>query len=294
MKQPRIALPDQGQIAGAQSVSRALGLLPLLGRNPVHGMGIGEIVEETGLSRPTARRLLLSLMYSGMVDQDPQTKCYMLGEEIYLLGSLAAQRFGLLDVAHDSVQRLAEATGDTAFLSVRRDVFALCVHKEEGDFPIRVQALQVGYRHPLGVGAGSLSILAALDDDEVEEILEQNARLLAEDYPRASVPALRDAVAQTRERGWALNPGMVLANSWAIGRAIRMPDGHAVGALSVAAIDSRMSPDRQHEIAARIAEAVEQVESRLARRHGAGHGSNIRPRDSAQAPKSGSRPRHSA
>ena len=125
MKQPRIALPDQGQIAGAQSVSRALGLLPLLGRNPVHGMGIGEIVEETGLSRPTARRLLLSLMHSGMVDQDPQTKCYMLGEEIYLLGSLAAQRFGLLDVAHDSVQRLAEATGDTAFLSVRRDIFAL-------------------------------------------------------------------------------------------------------------------------------------------------------------------------
>ena len=155
MRQPRQGLPDeQGQIAGAQSVTRALSLLPLLGRDPVRGAALGEIVEETGLSRPTARRLLLSLMHSGMVEQDPRTKAYMLGEETYVLGTLAAQRFGLLDVAHDAVARLAAETGDTAFLSVRRDAFSLCVHKEEGSFPIRVQALQVGFRHPLGVGAG--------------------------------------------------------------------------------------------------------------------------------------------
>ncbi|WP_138472205.1 IclR family transcriptional regulator [Poseidonocella sp. HB161398] len=273
MKKPRLALPeDQGQIAGAQSVTRALGLLPLVGRDPVRGIGLGEIVEETGLSRPTARRLLLSLMHSGMVEQDPKTKSYLLGEETYVLGTLAAQRFGLLDVAHDAVAGLAADTGDTAFLSVRRDAFSLCVHKEEGSFPIRVQALQVGYRHPLGIGAGSLSMLAALADDEIEEVLEQNARLLREEYPRASEAELREGIARTRARGWALNPGMVLANSWAIGRALRLPGGRIAGALSVAAIDSRMTPDRQEEIAGQLLERAEQVETRLARlyaRHGA-------------------------
>lgn len=266
MKQPRIALSeDRAQIAGAQSVTRALNLLPLVGRDPVHGIGLGEIVEETGLSRPTARRLLLSLMHSGMVEQDPVTRSYLLGEETYVLGTLAAQRFGLLDVAHDAVARLAAETGDTAFLSVRRDAFALCVHKEEGSFPIRVQALQVGYRHPLGVGAGSMSILAALEDDEVEEILDQNATLLREEYPRATLPELRAAIEETRARGWALNPGMVLLNSWAIGRALKLPDGRIAGALSVAAIDSRMTPDRQDCIAARLIEATTRVEARLAR-----------------------------
>ena len=266
MRQPRQGLPDeQGQIAGAQSVTRALSLLPLLGRDPVRGAALGEIVEETGLSRPTARRLLLSLMHSGMVEQDPRTKAYMLGEETYVLGTLAAQRFGLLDVAHDAVARLAAETGDTAFLSVRRDAFSLCVHKEEGSFPIRVQALQVGFRHPLGVGAGSTSMLAALADDEVDEILDQNARLLREDYPRATEQSLREGVAQTRDRGWALNPGMVLTNSWAVGRALHLPDGRRAGALSIAAIDSRMTPDRQVEIANRLIAASAGVEHRLAR-----------------------------
>lgn len=182
-------------------------------------------------------------------------------------GTLAAQRFGVLDVAHEVVARLAKDSGDTAFLSVRRDAFSLCVHKEEGAFPIRVQALQVGFRHPLGVGAGSLSMLAALEDDEVDEILSQNARLLREDYPRVSEPGLRAAIAQTRRRGWALNPGMVLTNSWAIGCALRRPDGRVAGALSVAAIDSRMDPDRQLELAAMIQSAARDVEARLARQY---------------------------
>lgn len=267
MKDPRISLPaarDQG-VSGAQSVDRALSLLPLIARSPQRGLGLGAIVEETGLSRPTARRLLLSLIRSGMIEQDPKTKAYRLGEEIYVLGALAAPRFGLMDVAAETVMRLAEITEDTAYLSVRRDTFSVCMMRHEGAFPIRVQALQAGYRHPLGIGAGSLAILSALPDSEVEDILDQNAALIAAEYPRSSVPMLRDAVAQTRARGWALNPGMVLANSWAVGCAVRLPNGQIGGALSVAAIDSRMGAERQREIAAHLHQAAASVEARMGR-----------------------------
>ena len=267
MKQPGGTLPvtsEKGAV-GAQSVDRALSLLPLIGRNPLHGLGLGMIVEKTELSRPTARRLLLSLMRSGLVEQDPRSKAYRLGEEAFILGTLAAPRFGLVDIAAESVEQLADVTGDTAYLSMRRDTFSICMLKQDGDFPIRVQALQVGFRHPLGIGAGSLAILSALPDREVEEILIQNTQIIEAEYPRSSVAALRDAVAQTRSRGRSLNPGMVLANSWAVGRAVTLPDGRIGGALSVAAIDSRMTQDRQAEIAAHLKEAVHRVEARLAR-----------------------------
>lgn len=267
MKDPRISQPaaaDQG-VSGAQSVDRALSLLPLIARNPDRGMGLGAIVEETGLSRPTARRLLLSLIRSAMIEQDPQTKAYRLGEEIYVLGTLAAPRFGLIDIAAETVMRLADVTEDTAYLSVRRDAFAVCMLRHEGGFPIRVQALKVGYRHPLGIGAGSLAILSALPDAQIDEILEQNAPLIAAEYPRSSIEMLREAVAQTRTQGWALNPGMVLANSWAIGCAVTLPDGRIGGALSVAAIDSRMTPERQQEIAAHLQKAKATVEARMTR-----------------------------
>ncbi|MGJ8545967.1 MAG: IclR family transcriptional regulator [Sulfitobacter sp.] len=266
MKAPRTSLPANSENAsGAQSVDRALGLLPLIGRHPMQGLSMGAIVEETGLSRPTARRLLLSLMRAGLIEQDPKSKSYLLGQEAFVLGTLAAQRFGMLDVAAESVGWLAQVSEDTAYLSMRRDTFAVCMMKQEGAFPIRVHALQVGYRHPLGIGAGSLAILAALPDDEMEEVLSQNAALLAHDYPRCSVEMLREAALATRARGWSMNPGMVLTNSWAVGITVNLPDGSIGGALSLAAIDSRMSAERQGELAAHLQEAKARVEARLAR-----------------------------
>src|SRR5690606_22564443 len=98
-----------------------------------------------------------------LAEQDPNTRRYCLGEEAFVLGVLAARRHGLLELAMASLRRLSELTLDTSFLTVRREMRAVCLHREEGTFPVRTHALQAGAQHPLGVGAGSLAILAALD-----------------------------------------------------------------------------------------------------------------------------------
>lgn len=249
---------------GAQSVDRALQLLPLVGQEPELGLRLGELVEATGLSRPTVRRLLLSLMRAGLVEQDAATRAYLLGPEAYVLGVLAARRFGLAEIALGSVARLAETTSDTAFLSARRDTHATCLLREEGAYPIRVQALQVGYRHPLGIGAGSLAMLAGLDGPEADAVLAANAAVMADRYPMVAPAEVRKQVATARDRGWSLNAGMVLEHSWAIGVALRGPDGAVLGALSVAAIAARLQPDRQPEVAAALLREAAVVESRLA------------------------------
>ncbi|CTQ34717.1 IclR family transcriptional regulator [Jannaschia rubra] len=255
--------PQTGPAGGAQSVDRALALLPLIGRSPETGIGLSEIVASTGLSRPTARRLLLALMRARLIEQDSASRRYMLGEEAYVLGILAARRFSLLDVAQDAVQRLADGSGDTAFLSVRRDAFAVCLQKAEGDFPIRVQALQVGFRHPLGIGGGSLAMLAALPEEEAARMRALNRDLIAERYPAATPATLDRLLAETRTRGWALNPGLVLKNSWAVGVALHMPDGTVAGALSIAAIDDRMTPLHCERLAGLLLAEVPGIEARL-------------------------------
>lgn len=253
---------------GAQSVDRALALLSLIGRGAVNGVGLTSIVQDTGLSRPTARRLLLALMRARMVEQDTANRRYFLGEETYILGILAAQRFDVMDLTRDSLVNLAELSGDTVFLSVRRDAFSVCLHKEEGTFPIRTNALQVGYRHPLGVGAGSLAILAALPADESADLLARNEALLIQNFPDCRPEALRPLIAQAKEWGYALNPGLVLKNSWALGAAFRMPDGRVAGAISIAAIDSRMGPDRQAELGAALCVETKKIEARMAKAFG--------------------------
>lgn len=248
---------------GAQSIDRAATLLLLVGRAGPHGARLSELVEQCDLSKPTVRRMLLALVRAGLLDQDSETRRYYIGPEIYVLGNIASARFGIHPTSLRSLVRLSQETGDTAFLSVPRGVYSICVHREEGPYPIRIHALHAGDRHPLGVGAGSLALLSALPDHEVEEVLAANAEVLAEKYPRYSPSALRKLVQETRMMGYALNPGLILSGSWGVGVSIRGADGRPVGALSIAAIESRLSETRQREIASLLKKEAAWIELRL-------------------------------
>ena len=248
--------------AGAQSVDRALQLLSLVGRGGPQGRGLAGLVAETDLTRPTARRLLIALIAARLVEQDPVTRRYHLGPEAYLLGTFAAPRHGLLTHAADSLRRLAQQTGDSVFLSVPQGDHVLCLHREEGSFPIRTYALQAGDRNPLGAGAGGIALLAAMPPAEAEAALARLTPALTARFG-GPIDGLLADVAQARARGWAVNPGRVVPGSWGIGCALRWPDGRPAAALSLAAIESRLTPDRQATIAAAMLAEATRIEASL-------------------------------
>jgi DNA-binding IclR family transcriptional regulator len=248
---------------GAQSIDRAATLLLLVGRAGPFGARLSELVEQCDLAKPTVRRILLALVRAGLLDQDLETRRYYIGPEIYVLGTLASTRFGIHPISLRSLVRLSQETGDTAFLSVPRGVYSICVHREEGPYPIRIHALHAGDRHPLGVGAGSLALLSALPDHEVKEVVAANADILADNYPQHPPKVLLAMVQEARAKGYALNPGMLLPGSWGIGVAIRGQDGRPIGALSIAAIESRLGEDRQQKLAELLTKEARSIETRL-------------------------------
>ena len=252
--------------SGSQAVDRALALLQITGRAAGRGVALSELIEASGLGKPTVRRLMLALIRRGLVEQDGASRLYFLGEESYVLGTLATPRHGLLEIAADAAVRLAQVSGDTAFVNMRRGAAAVCLHREDGAFPIRTHALETGAQHPLGIGAGSLAMLSALPDTEVEMVLRDNAERMASDYPDYDAALLRSDVARTRARGFALNPGRIVPGSWGIGVALCRPDGSVAGAMSIAAIESRMLPPRDGELAELLKREVREIENRLARR----------------------------
>ncbi len=58
---------------------------PLVGRHAERGAALSVIVTESGLNKPTARRLLLALIRAGLVEQDEETRRFLSGR-----GSLRA------------------------------------------------------------------------------------------------------------------------------------------------------------------------------------------------------------
>lgn len=237
------------QVGGAQAISRAMLVLRSVSRMRGEGAGLLALTRDTGMSKPTVHRILAALAAEGMVEQDPATRRYFLGPECHVLGNIASERFGINRLAAPVVARLAHECGDSAFFSLRRDVFAVCVLREDGDYPLKTHVLLPGDRHPLGIGAGSLAILAALPDDEVEACLQANAALIAARYPHYSVPLIRTLVDEVREQGYAVNRGLVVPGSWGIGVPLRDEQGQVLGALSIAAVESRMDEERQFQLA---------------------------------------------
>ena len=250
---------------GTQAVERAALLLRVLGACRANGASLSQIVSASGLSKPTVRRLLVGMMRQGLVEQDERDRRYYLGSELFVLGSIAALRFHIGRIAQKPLQRLAQISEDTVFLSVARGSDSVCVHREEGRFPIRTHALNVGDRHPLGIGAGSLALLSAMHDDDVERIVTSNARRVASSYSAAfASERLREHVARTRANGFAFNPGLLVPGSCGIAVAIVDSFGDVAGALSIAAIEARMSDARRPELVAALHTQAHHIASELA------------------------------
>lgn len=267
---------DEPAAGGTQAIERAIAVLLLVGRAGPDGGRLSDIVERSGLPKPTARRVLLALVRAGLVDQDEASRRYHIGPEAYVLGTLAAARFGIHALSLGALARITRESGDCAFLTVPRDIFGVCLHREEGTYPIRTHVLQAGDRHPLGVGAGSLAILAALPDAEVERILAANAEALAAHYPGYAPERLRQGVSEARRLGYALNPGLYVSGSWGIGVVVRDAEGRPAGALSIAAIDTRLTPERQPQLAALLLREARGLEAAL--------GAAAKSRGAAKAP----------
>lgn len=261
---------DDDKRDGAQSIERALMLVQLVGSAGPDGARLADLIAQSGLLKPTARRLLLALMRGGMVEQDEVSRRYFIGPEAYVLGVAASARYGIHALSLGGLSRIALASGDSAFVSVRRDSFSVCLHGEEGAFPIRTQVLKAGDRHPLGVGGGSLAILSALPDEEIAQILEMNAEILKEKYPTywpkgqsITSDVLLRCVEDTRARGYALNQGILMPGSWGLGLPVRDAQGRPIGALSIAAIESRLQDDRCAELVPLLREEVRTLETAL-------------------------------
>jgi len=252
---------DGGKIetVGAQTLRRGLSVLRLLTRVGPGGIRVSDIGRRVGLNKATAIRLTRTLTDEGFVINDPVSGRYRLGPEAFAVGLAAEPSFELQRLASPLLRRLALETGDTVLFSVLHGHEAICLSRDEGDFPIRNQLIKAGDRWLLGVGAGACAILAALSDDEVRDVLVRNSEVRMARFPRCTDAAVWDLIAQTRTHGYCLQPGLVVEGSWAVGVPVFDENQRPVAAISIAAIELRLGTVRSVQIGSRLVRASREL-----------------------------------
>ena len=253
----------QKTVQGAQVVGRIAELLRIVARAPEAGATLPGIVAASGLTRPTVYRLLASLAAEGLLDHDGAGNTWHLGPELYVMGAVAANRYAIEDIARPSLRRLAEETGESAFLSIRRGDETVCLVREEGSFPLRSFVLYEGLRLPLGVGSAGLAIMAFLPDGEVDRLLADTASREGKFGPGHTPENIRVNLDRTRNNGYTVNPGLILEGSWGMGAAIFDPNDRPVWALSLTGIEQRFRPDRQDFLGRLLLEEAHRITREL-------------------------------
>jgi DNA-binding IclR family transcriptional regulator len=249
---------------GTQSLRRGLAALRLLASGPRDGMRMTDIVARMGLNKTTVVRITKALCDEQFLDFDALRKLYRLGPESFAIGLAAEPNYVLQRLANPLLDALAKESGDTVFFSIRAGFEAICLSRHEGSFPIRNQVLKPGDRFPLGVGAGSVAMLAALQDHEVHSILQTNAPWITMQYPHCTLSTIKTQIRNTREKGYSLNPGWVVEGSWGIGVQVFSATGEVVAAISLAAIEKRLNLSRRALLANQLMLASQGLTEQLA------------------------------
>jgi DNA-binding IclR family transcriptional regulator len=245
---------------GTQAIVRATHILKEIGAGARRGVRLVDLCERLAIERPTLHRILASLAAEGFVVRD-DNKRYLLGDQIYRLGLLAAGRANLREICENALTRIAATTGDTVFLAIRQGGDALVIDRRIGTTPARAMPLDIGMPRPLGVGATGLAILANSADAEIENFIRNNAPRLREHGLRPERLALQ--VAAARRNGYAYSRGYGPPRLSGIGIALKNGSNRCIGAVSVTNLASRMTAEHRREALSAIRDELAVIDDRL-------------------------------
>lgn len=242
------------------SVGRAIAVMRLIGAASEPGVRLRDISTILDMHKTSTSRMLTTLCSLGVIERD-RNRCFRMTDEFRTSFGTPLTTTRLRQAARLALSMLSETLEDVAFLSVPNGLDSLCVARYIGTYPIQALSLNVGGRRPLGVGAGSLALLAWAPEDERDHLIEMQRPRLA-NY-RVGVDDISAAVKVAEAQGFTDLPGFVIQGMTGIGIPVRDPSGVVVAALSVAAITERLSGSRRELALRALKEAASDMEARL-------------------------------
>jgi DNA-binding IclR family transcriptional regulator len=205
-------------------------------------IGVTEAARELGLPKGTLSRWLTAMEQAGFLDRDATSRRYRLSARLAVLGELARDSSSLQRLALAELQWLAMTTGETSNLAVLVGSEAMNISAVESPHPI-MQTGWIGRRLPCHATASGKSLLAWRGAAEIKRLLPAPLPKLA----ARTITRMDDLVrelAQVRANGYSVAWAELEDDLAAVGAPVRDHTDSVVGALTIGAPISRVSPER--------------------------------------------------
>jgi IclR family pca regulon transcriptional regulator len=203
-------------------------------------MTLAEVATETGLARPTARRLLLTLAELGYVRLDGSA--FTLTPQVLRLGIAYAGSLGLWDIARPHLTDLVAQTHESSSMAQLDGSDIVYVARVAVPKIIALQ-VSIGTRFPALQTSQGKVLLAALDAGEVADVLRQPSRSgLAPAKPRGKADIAHELMT-VRAQGWALADEELAPGVRSVAVPVRDGTGRVRAAMNVTVHAAETSVD---------------------------------------------------
>jgi DNA-binding IclR family transcriptional regulator len=202
-------------------------------------LSLQEVAARSGLSKPTAFRILSTLAAEGLVFQNEANNTYGLGFLTLRLADVVLSGVGIRDAARPAMRRIRDQVNETVVLSLRDRDACYNVDSLESTQTIG-QAHAIGMAAPLHAVAPGRALLAASPDDAVDDYIARVRRPAA---ARAKFgQELWREIRLIRKQGYAVSAGEFMRAGHTIAKAI--PElGDTAAALHISFPQSRFSKE---------------------------------------------------
>jgi IclR family pca regulon transcriptional regulator len=213
-----------------EALARGLSVLSCFdARHP--RMTLTEIAGASGLARPTARRLLLTLAELGYVRAEDGS--FVLTPRVLGLGMAYVNALGLWDIARPHMENLVASTKESSSMSQLDGSDIVYVARVAVPKIITLR-VNIGTKFPAVRTSQGKVLLAALDETALKQVLAlpSDAGLPPYAHDR-SMADIRDELRTVRARGWALADEELAPGIRSVAAPVRDGDGSVRAALNV-------------------------------------------------------------
>jgi IclR family pca regulon transcriptional regulator len=222
-----------------QSLERGIAVLQVFSKERP-ALTLSEVARLTGITRATARRILLTLEKLGHVRSDG--RLFSLTPRVLTLGWAYLSSLNLWDVAQPLMEDLVEQTKEStsaATLDLPDIVYVARVPTRR----IMAVAISVGTRFPAYATSMGRVQLAGLPGEELESYLARADLRRLTAHTLSTPDALRAELDRIRAQGWALVDQELEEGLRSIAAPIRDRSRRVVAAVNVSAHASRASKE---------------------------------------------------
>jgi IclR family pca regulon transcriptional regulator len=236
-----------------QSLERGLAvILAFADHHP--RLSLAEVAEATGLSRPTARRLLLTLEALGYVHAEGRS--FALTPRVLALGYAYLNSLDLPAVAQPVMERLVSEAQEACTLATLDDLDVVYVSRVSAR-RLTSLTLAVGTRLPAYASAMGHVLLADLAEPDLRRYLDRVELVALTPHTLTTENALVQRLARVREQGWAQADQELEDGLRSIAVPVRGSDGRVFAALGISSTAGAMTTLVDRHLSAMQASAAE-------------------------------------